>query len=205
MRLWCIHIPFIQLELFKRVSDCWYRRLDNYLRKSQHQLDVMLATMVKWTFLHSQTPGSGRSRTADVRQDRHFLKNVVADHTAFIVEIRKNGASKRANTYRWKPFTCSRTTDTHAFIQTYASMHRRARFYWCRERVTWRDLVLTDDSRFCLYVSDFRLCVRCKLEEYIHSLHTGTSHGIMAWSIMSYNTCSSLVLEDGTLNSPMYI
>lgn len=117
----------------------------------------------------------------------------------------KNGASKRANTYRWKPFTCSRTTDTHAFIQTYASMHRRARFYWCRERVTWRDLVLTDDSRFCLYVSDFRLCVRCKLEEYIHSLHTGTSHGIMAWSIMSYNTCSSLVLEDGTLNSPMYI
>ena len=90
----------------------------------------------------------------------------------------------------------------------------QAQILWCRERVDWRvvwcSLVLSDESRFCLYASDRHICVwrrsgKRHLLECIHPWHTGPTSGFMVWRAISYNSQPHLVFLEGKVNSAHYI
>ena len=88
------------------------------------------------------------------------------------------------------------------------------RLLYCRERVDWgvewRSVVLSDESRFCLYVSDGTTCVRrkpdeCHLPECIRPRHAGPTSVFTVCGAISYNSRSHLVFQQDKVNSARYI
>ena len=90
--------------------------------------------------------------------------------------------------------------------------HHQARLLWSRKRVDWRvewrSVIFSDESRFSLYSSDRRTCVRCRSSERserhllkcICRRHTGSTSGFMVWRTINYNSQSHLVFLQGKVN-----
>ena len=92
--------------------------------------------------------------------------------------------------------------------------HRRIRYDWCKVRRNWNDewskIVFSDESRFALFKHDGRINVRRRSRERDHNdcfleRHTAPTLGVMVWGAISYNSKSSLVRIEGTINSNNYI
>ncbi|GFX77040.1 transposable element Tcb1 transposase [Trichonephila clavipes] len=92
--------------------------------------------------------------------------------------------------------------------------HRQERLQWCDQRRTWtherRDVILSDESRFCLPHQDCRILIRRHhgeraLAACIRHRHTGPSPGVMIWGSIGYTFRSPLARVEGTLNSARYI
>ncbi|KFM63087.1 Transposable element Tcb1 transposase, partial [Stegodyphus mimosarum] len=92
--------------------------------------------------------------------------------------------------------------------------HRRLRRQWCDERrmwtAEWKEIVFTDESRFCLQYHDGRIRVwRHRGERMLNSCvmlrHTGPAPGIMVCGGIGYHFRTPLVRIAGTLNSQGYI
>ena len=94
------------------------------------------------------------------------------------------------------------------------AQHHQARLLWCCEivdwRVEWHSAVFSDESRFCLYVSDGHTHVWHRLGEHhlpecICPRHAGPTSGFLVWGAISYNPQSHLVYLEGKVNSARYI
>ena len=91
--------------------------------------------------------------------------------------------------------------------------HCQARLLWCHERVHWRVewhfVVISDESRFCLYANDGRTrrSGECHLPECICPQHTVPTSDFMVWGggAISYNSRSHFVFVQGKVNSARYI
>ncbi|GFU79007.1 transposable element Tcb1 transposase [Trichonephila clavipes] len=92
--------------------------------------------------------------------------------------------------------------------------HRQERLQLCDQRRTWaqewREVIFSDESRFCFESQDGRIGVwwhrgECKLAECIRNRHTGPSPGVILWGAIRYTSRSPLVHSDGTFNSAHYI
>lgn len=96
--------------------------------------------------------------------------------------------------------------------------HKAARLRWCRQHRSWttpqrwRQVVFTDESRFCVRWTDGRIRVRrlrgTRLSEQAAvqwaERRGGAGGSIMVWGGISWSHKSALVLVDGTLNGQQY-
>jgi hypothetical protein len=71
--------------------------------------------------------------------------------------------------------------------------------------------VMTDESRFCLWQSNGRLCVRRPRGEERLNLqfalrrHSGLTPGVILWGVIQFGSWSPLVFIQGSLNAARYI
>ncbi|GFX66921.1 transposable element Tcb1 transposase [Trichonephila clavipes] len=91
---------------------------------------------------------------------------------------------------------------------------RRARLEWCRARETWmmewRNVVFSDESRFCFFNDSQRIRVwRRRGERSILAVTvkhpTARQRGIMVWGAIAYDSTSPLVCIQGTLIAQRYV
>jgi hypothetical protein len=74
----------------------------------------------------------------------------------------------------------------------------------------WRNIVFSDESRFCLDMSDgrirvHRLITERYLDECILEKDRYGGRSIMVWGAMSWDGLSRLIVVQGTMNANMYI
>ena len=115
----------------------------------------------------------------------------------------------------WEPSACSMTQIMCASDQaTTYTMTPPSTATLCRERVNWRvewhHIIFSDESRFCLHVSEG--CTRVQRRPGEHHLpqgicprHTDPTSGFMVWGVISYNSQSHMVFLQGEVNSALYI
>ena len=92
--------------------------------------------------------------------------------------------------------------------------HRIARLQWCRTRVTWnrltwQNILFSDESRFCLKFSDGRARVyRRRGERFSDPCVQETDRfgggSLMVWGGISHTGCTDLKVVAGNLNAVRY-
>ena len=161
-----VRTPVEQLQPFERgrivglrEAGWTYRRIVVHVG---HYLSVMCRCFEQWSVEHShiRRPGSGRPCSTDARQDRRIVRAAVAARTASRDEIRAHVA--RAVSPR--TIAGGLRSGVPLARLPLTPRHRQVRLLWCRERVDWRlewrSVVLSDESRFCLYATDGLIRVR---------------------------------------------
>ena len=93
--------------------------------------------------------------------------------------------------------------------------HKKHRLQYAKDHLSWTSemwskVLWSDESRFCLYQSDGRVYVHCRVgEEYLDACVVPTARhgggGIMVWGCMMTQGVGHLALVSGTLNSSGYI
>jgi transposase len=163
-------------------------------------------------------PGRGRKSTCSPRLDR-ALKNA----------IKRNRFSTYASIWHQNPSfqTVTQRTLRHRALQLgYISArpvrcipltmsHREQRLQWCSERASWQigdwsNIVFSDESRFCLDMSDgrirvHRLVTERYLDECIMEKDRYGGGSIMVWGAMSSSGLSRLFIVRGTMRAQDYI
>ncbi|GFT54369.1 transposable element Tc1 transposase [Trichonephila clavipes] len=91
---------------------------------------------------------------------------------------------------------------------------RCARLKWCWARATWmtewRNIVFSDESRFCFFNDSQRIRVWRRRGERSNPAvtverPTTRQRGIMVWGAIAYDNTSPLVRIQGTLNAQRYV
>ena len=92
--------------------------------------------------------------------------------------------------------------------------HRRQRLEWCQTRATWmtewRNVVFSDESRFCLSSDSRRIRVWRRRGDRSNPAvtverPTARQRGIMVWGAIAYNSMSPLVRIQGTMRAQRYV
>jgi transposase len=92
--------------------------------------------------------------------------------------------------------------------------HRRQRLEWCQARATWRmewrNVVFSDESRFCFSCDSHRIRVWRRRGERSNPAvtverPTARQRGIMVWGAISYDSMSPLVRIQGTMRAQDYV
>ncbi|GBN42264.1 Transposable element Tc1 transposase, partial [Araneus ventricosus] len=92
--------------------------------------------------------------------------------------------------------------------------HCRSRREWCQARAhwrtEWRSVLFSDESRFYLGASDYRVLVRRRPGERLQPIclrhrHTGPTSGVTVWGAISYDSRSTLVVIRRTLTANLYV
>ncbi|GFS18163.1 transposable element Tcb1 transposase [Elysia marginata] len=164
---------------------------DFRLRQRLHETDTV-----------SDRPRSGRPRCTTQRQDRNLVRNHVINRflsaSASSRQTRgRNNQRISANTVRRRLSTSGLRAHRLYIGPILAQRHRHQRTLWAQEhaawdRIQWRSVVFSDESRFCIDHADGRVrawsisgeryqadCVR------EHDRWGGAS--LMMWGAISYN------------------
>lgn len=163
--------------------------------------------------------GSQRPAITNSREDRHFTRMALMDRTATSGALSQEMGSFARQQVSAR--TVRRRLQQHGLSARRPWLrlpltlhHRQERLQWCEQRRTWRqewrDVIFSDESRFCLQHHDGRIRVwrhrgERTLPACIRHRHTGPSPGVMVWGAIGYTSRSPLVRIEGTLNSGRYI
>ncbi|GFS03425.1 transposable element Tcb1 transposase [Elysia marginata] len=161
------------------------------LRQRLHETDTV-----------SDRPRSGRPRCTTQRQDRNLVRNHV--NNRFLSASASSRQTKGRNNQRMSANTVRRRLSTSGLRSRrpyigpiLAQRHRHQRTLWAQEhaawdRIQWRSVVFSDESRFCIGHADGRVRVwRRSGERYPadsireHDRWGGAS--LMMWGAISYN------------------
>lgn len=93
--------------------------------------------------------------------------------------------------------------------------HKATRLQWCNERLQWsnewHNIVFSDESRFCLSMSDGRIRFHRKATDIptpdtsIREIDKFQGGSVMIWGAISYTHLSRLIVIEGRLNARRYI
>ena len=156
--------PFVAVQSFEwgRIIGLWepgwaYRVAAHV----GHNVSVVCRCFQQWSVKHSHTrrPVSRRPRSTDARQDRCIVRAEVAARIASREEIRTHIASAVSpRTIGNRLIAVGLTSHVPLARLPLTPRPCQTRLLWCREvvgwRVEWRSVILSDESRFCLYASD---------------------------------------------------
>lgn len=216
---------FVQLSDFERGRVIGLREGGLSVRDIAQRIGRSVSTISRcwrrWTEGQEQRRRirPGRPRNTTEREDRALRLAAVRDRfstTRAIGDIWRGltnlGISVRS-VYRrihsfglksYRPFLCLPLTPRH----------KRSRLEWCNERLQWVDqwkqVVFSDESRFCLCAHDGRKMVRRRRGErrnlqFAVDRHTALTRGVMLWGAIGYGSKSPLVFIPGVLNANRYI
>lgn len=127
-------------------------------------------------------------------------RNVVASQSTICRRLRANGL----NSYR--PLKFPRLSDNH----------KAARLNWCRQHRSWsvhqwKNVVFTDESRFCLRWTDGRVRVRrlrgtrlSNQDAVQWTDRQGTGGSIMVWAGISFRHKSAMIQVEQTMDGKKY-
>jgi len=162
---------------------------------------------------------SGRPRATTLRQDRQIrlihLRNrfVTAVNTARRMPRRFNNRISD-QTVRNRLRQCGLRARRPLKGAILKRRHRIARLQWCRTRVTWnrltwQNILFSDESRFCLKFSDGRARVyRRRGERFSDPCVQETDRfgggSLMVWGGISHTGCTDLKVVAGNLNAVRY-
>ena len=198
----------------QRVADHFHvsrRTVTNLLRRYRDTGDV------------KDRPRSGRPKATDAREDRRIrllalrqrtrsgpsIRNQIrterrAGHQGLCVQTVRNRLRQYGLRSR-KPAKKPRMNDGH----------RQARFQWARAhrawtRAQWRDILFTDESRFCLDHTDGRRRVwRRNGERFqdccVQAARQGRGGSIMVWGGISDQGKTDLIVVEGNMTGQRYI
>ena len=159
-----------------------------------HTISVVCRCFKHWSVEHSHTLrlGSERPRSTDARQDRRIVRpaNTVPEH-----HPEKKSGHMLHLLYHQGPLgtICLQQDSDHVCLWPgYHLNHDTVKYGYSgvvkesTGRVVWRSVVITDETRFCLYSSEGRTRVRRRfgerhLTECIGPRHTGSTSVFMVW------------------------
>lgn len=219
------HQHFVQLSDFERGRIIGMREaglsLREIARRVNRNVSSVLRCWSKWSEegVQHRRRGSGRPRRTTDREERRLRLLATRDRfstTRSIANDWMRGTGLRmsmSTVYRrirsyglrsYRPFLCLPLTP----------LHRLRRLEWSNERVNWaqewRQIVFSDESRFCLWAHDGRRRVRRMRGERKNPTlfverNTALTQGVMIWGAICYGSRSPLVFINGNLNAAGYI
>ncbi|GFW31783.1 transposable element Tcb1 transposase [Trichonephila clavipes] len=153
------------------------------------------------------------------REDRQIVRMAVTDRSVTSLTVAQHiesvsHHSVSTRTIRRRLQQSGLSTRRPLLFLPLTQNHRHLRRQWCNGRrmwvADWNEVVLTDESRFCLQHHDGQIRVwRHRGESMLNSCvmhrHTGPAPRIMVWGGIGYHSRTPLVRIAGTLNSQRYI
>lgn len=167
----------------------------------------------------ARSRGPGAARVTSAREDRRIRRQAVAAPQATSTSILQHvqdtldvPVSTRTISRRLVESGLHSRRPLRRLALT--PQHRRARLEWCRARATWmtewRNVVFSDESRFCFFSDSHRIRVWRRRGERSNPAvtverPTARQRGIMVWGAIAYDSTSPLVRIQGTLNAQRYV
>ena len=179
-----------------------------------------LANRLRTTGSTDDRPRSGRPRVTTRAQDRYIVTSHLRDRFLTAVETARNTRGRTNN--RISAQTVRRRLRERGLRarRPYVGIvllqrHRLQRLRWARQqlrrnRLGWRNILFSDESRFTLTRSDGRTRVyRRKNERYADACveerdRFGGGGSVMVWAGIMYNYRTALVQIRGNLNAAKY-
>jgi transposase len=163
-------------------------------------------------------PGRGRKRLSTDRTDRALRRAIKCDRFATYSSIWNRHSALRIlsqRTLRRRALQLGYISARPVRCIPLTTKHRYQRVQWCNEHKAWQigewqKIVFSDESRFCLDMSDGRIRVhRLMTERYLDECilekdrYGGGS--VMVWGAMSWDGLSRLISIRGTMKAADYI
>lgn len=162
---------------------------------------------------------TGQPRRTTERQDRRFRQLALRDRFATTRQVADQwfGEEGRPVTMR----TLYRRIRAFGLFSYRPRLvlplnpdHCRQRLNWCRERqhweAEWRNVIFSDESRFCLGMHDGRRRVRRHRGErrdigFAVERHVHRTVGVMVWGAIAYGSRSPLLFIRGSMTAARYV
>lgn len=159
------------------------------------------------TGLYRRRRGQGRRRVTSAREDRNIVNMVVRERTTSARYIRAQLFQNHpvSNQTIWNRLRqANLRSRNRARVPMLTDAHRRARLEYARTHINWtqrqwRQVLFTDESRFCLFTNDRRIRVWRRRNERIdracvaavRAFHGGS---IMVWAGITMTQRTDLVI-----------
>lgn len=150
--------------------------------------------------------GQGRRRVTSAREDRNIVNMAVRERTISARYIRAQLFQNRPvsnSTIRNRLRQANLRSRNRACVPMLTSAHRRARLEYARTHINWtqrqwRQVLFTDESRFCIFNNDRRVRVWRRRNERFNRACVATVrafHGgsVMVWAGISMTQRTDLV------------
>ncbi|KFM57547.1 Transposable element Tcb2 transposase, partial [Stegodyphus mimosarum] len=216
---------FQQIDDFTRGMMIGLRRADWSLRQiaADTHMDTSTVHRLWRTWLQQgnveRRRGAGAARVTSARVDRRIRQQVVAVSqvtcTAILQHVQDTldvPVSTRTISLRLVERGLHSRRPLRRLPLT--PQHRRQSLEWCRTKAMWmtewRNVVFSDELRFCLSSDSRRIRVCRRREDRSNPAvtverQTARQHGIMVWGAIAYDSRSPLVRIQGTTTDQRYL
>ncbi|GFT41918.1 transposable element Tc1 transposase [Trichonephila clavipes] len=165
---------------------------------------------------HVWITGSGAIRKTTRREDRRIVRQALVDSTVTRSTIRADVGEAIVPQTISRHLTEANLKSKHPFrALPLTPEHRQLRLQWCQARpmwnvTDWQKVVFSDESRLVLGTDDNRVRVWRHPGERYNSPHTvlrptARTAGVLVWTVIVYDSRSTLIVMRGTLMGQSYV
>jgi len=163
---------------------------------------------------YRRRPGQGRPRVTTNREDRNIVNEALHVPIRVARQIGNEGRRISTQTIRRRLRERDLRSRIRARVSTLTTVHRRTRLRYARNHRNWtarqwRNVLFTDESRFCLFGNDVRIRVWRRRRERFEANHVEPTQAfdgrsVMIWGGISMNH-RTVILQPPEFTAVRYI